>query len=95
LALVAKTIAQLNGGEPGGSTGAYVLVRYQDTNELIEYAEAANHMPRVVNAEVVNNRTGEVVFRLALQPVAAGQINTSASWTGGNRPKLEEFNVSL
>lgn len=95
MAIVSKTIAQLDGGEPGGSTGAYVLVRYQDTNEQVEYVEVANHMPRVVKAQVFNTRTGQSMFNLELQPLPAGQVNFSMNLTAANRFKLDEYNVSL
>lgn len=95
MAIQEKTIAQLDGGSPGGATGAYVMVRYQDTNELVEYVEWANHMTRTVNASVTKAATGQVVVQAALQPVPVGQVNGSATLSGAQRFKLEEYNVSL
>lgn len=89
MALITKTIAEKYNGT------VYVLVRYQDTNELVEYVEWANHSAGNVGALVTKSTTGEVILNTVLTPVAANQINGSATFSGSQRFKLEEYNVSL
>jgi hypothetical protein len=85
MALATKTLAQ-------GNNGSYfVEVDYQDTNELVEAVRWANNDTNPVNYTIRRTDTGATISTGTLMP----GTNGSAQFSGGDRFKLEFYNVPM
>ncbi len=85
MAIVTKDIAEIR------DRTCWVEVDYNDTNELIQAIRWENHTGGSVLATVRQTRDGIQVLQTTL---ANGQTG-SASFSGTNRFKLDEYSVSL